>query len=75
MITLVRPTNSTHLALSQRAFLHAAPKLWNSLPSDFRKPHPDFPKIPSLSYDKFHSSLKEYLFRISYNLPLLIPRI
>ena len=75
LITLVRPTNSTHLALSQRAFLHAAPKLWNSLPSDFRKPHPDFPKIPSLSYDKFHSSLKEYLFRISYNLPLLIPRI
>lgn len=67
LLTLVRPTNKTHRAISQRAFQHAAPKLWNSLPSSFRLPHPDLPSKPLLSHDQFHRNLKTYLFNFSYD--------
>ena len=68
VITLTRPTNNTHLALSYRAFQHAAPQLWNKLPSSFRIPHPEFPTKPLLSHEQFHSSLKLHFFKLSYNL-------
>lgn len=70
LITLERPSIPSRCKLSNRSFQHAAPQIWNSLPSTFRTPSYSAP-IPSLSYDQFHKQLKTYLFDLSF--PSAVP--
>jgi len=65
LITLERPSIPSRCKLSNRSFQHAAPQIWNSLPSTFRTPSYSA-HLPSLSYDQFHKQLKTYLFDISF---------
>ena len=39
LVTLARPSVSSSLQITNRSFTHAAPHLWNQLPSSFRQPH------------------------------------
>ena len=65
-LSLDFPPLSSRNVISNRAFQEAAPQLWKSLPKDMRRPHPDTPTMPALSFDKFHKDLKTFLFKISY---------
>jgi len=65
LITLERPTIPSRCKLSNRSFQHAAPQIWNSLPTTFRAPSYSTHQ-PSLSYEQFHKQLKTYLFELSY---------
>lgn len=65
LITLERPSIPSRCKLSNRSFQHAAPQIWNSLPSAFRAPSYSA-HLPSLSYDQFHKQLKTYLFDLSF---------
>jgi hypothetical protein len=65
LITLERPSIPSRCKLSNRSFQHAAPQIWNSLPSSFRAPAYSTHQ-PSLSYEQFHKQLKTYLFDISF---------
>ena len=72
-LTLSRPLNQPSLKICNRAFSHAAPKLWNSLPialrcfnnthTNLESPKPEF---LSLSPTVFHSQLKTFLFLKSF---------
>ena len=65
LVTLERPNNPSRCKLSNRSFQHAAPQIWNSLPSTFRVPSYAAHQ-PSLSYEQFHKQLKTYLFDLSF---------
>ena len=65
LITLERPSIPSRCKRSNRSFQHAAPQIWNSLPSSFRAPSYSSHE-PSLSYEQFHKQLKTYLFDISF---------
>ena len=65
LVTLERPSIPSRCKLSNRSFQHAAPQIWNSLPSTFRASSYSA-HLPSLSYDQFHKQLKTYLFDISF---------
>ena len=80
-LTLSRPPVTSHLKFSNRAISHAAPRLWNDLPLEFRQfsvPAPSFtithlhpPQAPlSITPRVFHSKLKSHLFRLSYPDPV-----
>src|SRR5579872_2504126 len=69
LITLERPSIPSPCKLSNRSFQHAAPQIWNSLPSTFRTPSYSS-HLPSLSYYQFHKQLKTYLFDCSFH-PLM----
>ena len=51
------PAIKSRATLGDRAFIFAAPKLWNSLPSELRE-------IKSIATFKRH--LKTYLFKLAY---------
>jgi len=71
IVTLSRASHST-LKRSNRAFRHAAPQIWNSLPLDLRQYSTNYTSDPlqspplSISHSSFHSKLKTHLFRHSY---------
>src|SRR5579872_4241540 len=65
LITLERPSIPSRCKLSNRSFQHAAPQIWNSLPSTFRIPSYSS-HLPSLSYNQFHKQSKTYLFDRSF---------
>ncbi len=65
LITLERPSIPSRCKLSNRSFQHAAPQIWNSLPSTFRTPSYST-HLPSLSCAQFHKQLKTYLFDLSF---------
>ena len=65
LITLERPSIPSRCKLSNRSFQHAAPQIWNSLPTVLRAPSFSTHQ-PSLSYDQFHKQLKTYLFDLSF---------
>ena len=71
-LTLSRSSQTT-LRLSNRAFSHASPVIWNRLPPNLRKfSHPssninNLTAWPlNLSSSEFHKSLKTYLFHQSF---------
>src|SRR5579872_3247057 len=66
LITLERPSIPSPCKLSNRSFQHAAPQIWNSLPSIFRTPSYSS-HLLSLSYNQFHKQLKTYLFENSFS--------
>ena len=55
---LVCPKSSS-VRYGDRAFAHAAPTLWNSLPTDIKK---------CVTVDSFKAKLKTYLFQQAYDL-------
>ena len=61
LITLERPSIPSRCKLSNRSFRHAAPQIWNSLPSTFRTPSFSLHQT-LLSSEQFHRQLKTYLF-------------
>ena len=65
LVTLERPRVASRCMLSNRSFQHAAPQIWNSLPSNFRVPSYSA-QWPVLSHQLFHKQLKTYLFELSY---------
>src|SRR5438132_9882200 len=65
LITLERPSIPSRCKLSNRSFQHAAPQIWNSLPTTFRAPFYSIHQ-PSLSYEQFHKQLKTYPFDLSF---------
>ena len=70
LVTLSRPSNPSRSTITDRSFHFFAPKLWNTLPSTLRQPHPTLSSLLTLSADKFHTLLKTHLFALSYpNLP------
>jgi hypothetical protein len=73
VLTLSRPTVTSHLAVTNRSFLHQAPILWNALPYDMRQlsttasiyTRSNSPSL-ALSSSLFHSRLKTHLFHHSF---------
>ena len=65
LITLERPNIPSLCKLSNRSFQHAAPQIWNSLPSTLRTPSFSSHQ-PLLSYEQFHRQLKTFLFDLSF---------
>ena len=65
LITLVRSSLPSRSKLSNRSFQHAAPQIWNSLPSNLQKSSFESHQ-PLLSYEQFHRQLKTYLFHLSF---------
>ena len=65
LITLERPSIPSRCKLFNRSFQHAAPQIWNSLPTTLRAPSFSTHQ-PSLSYEQFHKQLKTYLFDLSF---------
>ena len=63
LITLQRPSVPSRCKISNRSFQHAAPQIWNSLPSNLRTPSS---QQPYLSHDPFHKQLKTYLIDLSF---------
>ena len=63
LITLERPSVPSRCKISNRSFQHAAPQIWNSLPSNLRTPSS---QQPYLSHEQFHKQLKTYLFDLSF---------
>ena len=55
-LLLAMPAVRTKVTLGDRAFVYAAPKLWNSLPRELRM---------ITSVNSFKSYLKTYLFRLA----------
>src|SRR5688572_14656440 len=67
LIALGRPSILSRCKLSNYSFQHAAPYIWNSLPSTFRTPSYSSHQ-PSLSHEQFHKQLKNYLFDLPFHL-------
>ena len=72
-VTLLRPTVTSRLKLTNRSFTHYAPALWNTLPLEMRQPTssthpPNTSNMPilALSSSQFHNRLKTFLFHLSY---------
>ena len=78
VVTLLRPSNTSRLKVTDRSFYYQAPALWNSLPKELRSyslassPHvspsesSQSSTLLSLSPTLFHKKLKTHLFLHSY---------
>jgi exonuclease III len=67
LVTLNRPSNPSHLQITNRSFYHTAPALWNRLPSEFRQLAPLSSTSPlAISPTLFHKKLKTHLFHSSF---------
>jgi hypothetical protein len=73
LITLARPSNRSHLKITNRSFFHTAPALWNCLPPDLRHLSHVLssesilnPSPFAISPLVFHKKLKKYLFNLSF---------
>jgi hypothetical protein len=74
VLTLLRPSNTSRLKITDRSFSHHAPVLWNNLPLAMRQlsthahsqTHLPSPLL-ALSSSQFHARLKTYLFHQSYS--------
>ena len=67
LVTLNRPSNPSHLQITNRSFYHTAPALWNRLPSEFRQLVPLSSTSPiAISPTLFHKELKTHLFHSSF---------
>ena len=71
LVTVLHPPVQSNLKITKRSFRHAAPHLWNKLPSSLRIPStgsiPSFSDLHhgpvcDLSYGAFHSRLRTHLF-------------
>ena len=59
LVTLNRPSNPSHLQITNRSFYHTAPALWNRLPSELRQLAPLSSISPFvISLTLFHKRLK-----------------
>src|SRR5664279_4763538 len=72
-VTLLCPTVTSRLKLTNTSFTHYAPALWNTLPLEMRQPTssthpPNTSNMPilALSSSQFHNRLKTFLFHLSY---------
>jgi len=74
IITLQRPSVSSHFKVIYRSFTHHAPVLWNSVPKQLRQPSrpqsldttTDSTTILALFSHQFHSKLRAFLFEQSF---------
>ena len=64
LVTLKRPAIPSRCKLSNRTFRHAAPQIWNSLPSHLR--NPNFSGRLALTREQFLKKIKTHLFGYSY---------
>src|SRR5664279_232307 len=74
-VTLLRPTVTSRLKLTNRSFTHYAPALWNTLPLEMRQPTssthpPNTSNMPilALSSSQIHNRLKTFIFLILLSL-------
>jgi hypothetical protein len=73
IVSLVHPTNPSHLKITNRSFFHMAPVLWNHLPTNLRARYQCLaenssasPSLFAPSPSQFHAKLKSYLFDHSF---------
>ena len=67
LVTLNRPSNPSHLQITNRSFYHAAPALWNRLPSEFRQLASLYSTPPlAISPTHFHQKLETHLVYSSF---------